>query len=300
MKELLISVIMSTYNETPEELNASILSILKQTHKNLEIIIVNDNPQDLERQKYLSSLRDNRIQILCNPKNLGLVKSLNNALLHTSGNYIARMDADDISMDTRLEDELRYLTENNLDMVGSYIELMNPSKTILKAPIAEAKIKKFIKYGSCLAHPTWLVKREVYMELNGYREAYPCEDYDFLLRALKKGYHLGNIPKVELKYRLRGNSISNINNIQQYLLRIFLAQNRKHIDLLSETDIQEFFSSKSFRWKKHRLLAYRKSKAMLKDSNITKKMFVFPKVIFNEYFWKNMEENAALILRTKE
>ncbi len=116
----MISVIMSTYNEENMLIRQAVESILNQTYSEFEFIIVLDNPKNIEIanliQEYAS--RDKRIVILKNEKNLGLVKSLNKALEISKGEYIMRMDADDISEKDRIEKEYKFLKENNLDLVA--------------------------------------------------------------------------------------------------------------------------------------------------------------------------------------
>lgn len=111
---------MSTYNEENMLIRQAVESILNQTYSEFEFIIVLDNPKNIEIanliQEYAS--RDKRIVILKNEKNLGLVKSLNKALEISKGEYIMRMDADDISEKDRIEKEYKFLKENNLDLVA--------------------------------------------------------------------------------------------------------------------------------------------------------------------------------------
>ena len=119
-----ISVIMSVYKESPQILEQAIESILNQTFRTFEFIIILDNPSNFEAEKIIRkfSNQDNRIIYVKNEMNMGLSKSLNKAILISKYEYIARMDADDISLPTRLEDQLLYMKKNNLDLVGGYIE----------------------------------------------------------------------------------------------------------------------------------------------------------------------------------
>ncbi len=100
-----ISVIMSVYKEPEEQLRSSIESILKQTYSNFEFIIILDNPEEKWREDLINSYHDNRIKFYVNEKNFGLTNSLNKALTYATGDYVARMDADDISMPDRLQNK---------------------------------------------------------------------------------------------------------------------------------------------------------------------------------------------------
>ena len=148
MEAPLVSILMSTYNETPKELDESINSILHQTYSNFEFLIINDNPNNCELEETLKTYVDSRIRIIRNEKNLGLVKSLNAGLKLCEGQYVARMDADDISRQSRIQDELLYLKKNHLDMIGSYIETIDEHgetiKSLMRFPEKHNQIAKFM------------------------------------------------------------------------------------------------------------------------------------------------------------
>ena len=270
MENPLITVLMSTYNETGSELKKSINSILHQSYRNIEFLIINDNPKNNELLQILNSITDDRVKVIRNEKNIGLVRSLNKGLKFAQGTYIARMDADDISYPSRLEDELVYLKQNGLDMVGSYIELIDEDNTVIKRvmkfPSGHKQIAHFMRWGNCISHPTWLLKREVYMAMDGYRNALHCEDYDFILRAIEKGYAVGNIPKVELSYRVRQTGVSKSNENIQFLLRNFLAKNKRRINKITETNIEEYLHSEKFQRESTQLLLYKQDKIKLKQA----------------------------------
>ena len=107
----LISVIMSTYNESEDYIRSSVSSILRQTLHDLELIIVIDNPENEAAVTAVNAFasEDSRVKILCNENNLGLVRSLNKAISAAHGEILARMDADDISLPQRLEKQLAFL-----------------------------------------------------------------------------------------------------------------------------------------------------------------------------------------------
>ena len=111
----MISVIMSTYKEIINHLDKAIDSILNQTIQEIEFIIIVDDPTNNTLIDYIQkkAREDSRIHYFVNDKNLGLAKSLNKAIQLSSGEYIARMDADDISYLDRLESELKLLKEND-------------------------------------------------------------------------------------------------------------------------------------------------------------------------------------------
>ncbi|CDE69487.1 MAG: glycosyltransferase [Clostridium sp. 44_14] len=301
MEAPLVSILMSTYNETPKELDESINSILHQTYSNFEFLIINDNPNNCELEETLKTYVDSRIRIIRNEKNLGLVKSLNAGLKLCEGQYVARMDADDISRQSRIQDELLYLKKNHLDMIGSYIETIDEHgetiKSLMRFPEKHNQIAKFMRWGSCSCHPTWFLKREVCLKLHGYRKTPHCEDYDFMLRAINNGYKIGNIPKVELSYRIRKSGVSKSHEAEQFLLRDYLAQNMKRIDLLTEESITEFLDSEKFHRQVEQLTRYKNEKQIIKNGSSIKKIKAATQIPKNCFFWRDIVEKTTLLLR---
>lgn len=296
-----ISVIMSAYNESLDELNKSIDSIINQTYQNIEFIIVSDNPENKNIKMAVHAANDQRIKFIENKENIGLVQSLNRAISKATGNFIARMDADDISRESRLKDELQYMQQNNLDIVGSFVEIVDEKgtvqKDVMRFPVMTSHVKWFMRWGSCLAHPTWLVKSKVYHNLNGYRNVPRCEDYDFILRAIAHGYKVGNIPKVELSYRIRQSGVSKSHEAEQFLLRDYLAQNMKQIDSLTEDTITEFLNSEKFHRQLEQLSHYKNAKQMLKNGSGIEKLKSTVQIPGNRFFWRDIVEKTTLLLR---
>lgn len=218
-----LSVIMSTYKEEEHLLREAIESILNQTYQDFEFIIILDYPDNEMHKNVISSYmeKDFRIKFYINEKNMGLTASLNRALSLASGEYIARMDADDISLPDRFAKQMEYIAKNDYDLIGGITQMIdedgNVIYSIAKVPQDFNKIKKALKYGQCIAHPTWLGKKEVFDSLSGYRNMPLCEDYDFTLRAVLKGFKISNLNETVLKYRMTSNSISRSNLYEQYL-----------------------------------------------------------------------------------
>ena len=131
-----VSVIMSVYREPLEWIDASIKSILVQTYGDFEFLIVNDNPESEELCHFLNekALSDNRISLIANERNIGLTKSLNVALTKSNGEYIARMDADDIACLNRLSSQVEYLDKNaNHSVVHSNYSLIDENGDVIKS-----------------------------------------------------------------------------------------------------------------------------------------------------------------------
>ena len=130
----MISVLMCTYNEKVIELKESIESILNQSYANFEFIIVNDGPDNVKGKNVLNyyAQKDKRIKIIENEINIGLAASLNKGLDFCNGEYLARMDADDISMPDRLEKEMEFLKKYSLDLVSCFEIRINETGDILE------------------------------------------------------------------------------------------------------------------------------------------------------------------------
>lgn len=230
----MISVIMSTYKEDERLLRESIESILNQTYKDFEYIIILDYPDNDVHKRVIEeyALKDDRIHFYVNEKNMGLTDSLNRGLSLCHGEYIARMDADDISLPDRLERQMEYLEKNHYDLIGGITEMINENGTLLysikSVPTDPKKINKALRYSQCIAHPTWLGRKEVFEKNAGYRHMPLCEDYDFTLRAVLNGFLISNLNEAVLKYRMTSNSISRSNLFEQYLYMSYITNEYKN------------------------------------------------------------------------
>ena len=226
----LVTIIMSTYKEEEIFLRQAIESILNQSYKDFEYIIILDNPDNNLHIRIIKEYAnlDKRIKFYVNEKNMGLTASLNKGLGLAKGKYICRMDADDISINKRIENQKRYLEENNYDLIGGISQMIDENGksiySIKKVPTNMDKIKKALRYNQIISHPTWFGKKEVFEKLNGYRNMPLCEDYDFTLRAVLNGYKISNIDETVLKYRMTSSSISRSNLYEQYLFARFITK----------------------------------------------------------------------------
>ena len=299
MSEKLVTVIMSIYNESVSELNKSINSILNQSYRNLEFIIINDNPLNKQLENQLNELvrQDSRVKVYVNNNNIGLVESLNRALGFSHGDYIARMDADDISEPSRIKKQVSCIEQKNLDLIGSSLILIDEQDVqfgTLHFPTRNEQIVRFMEYGTCLPHPTWLGKKEVFDCLHGYRKALYCEDYDFLLRVLKRGYKVGNCDGYDLRYRVRKCGISQSNYVKQYVLRKYLYKHRDIILQVDEEDILLYLNSDKF---EEACLAYEDFCTVKK--NVKKNFLCIFQLLKNRYFWSYINEKIALQMRNR-
>lgn len=224
----IVSVLMSAYAEPESIFCKAVDSILNQSFQDLELVIVLDNPENTTLLKVIRSYAENdeRIRPLINKRNLGLAGSLNVALENARGEYICRMDADDISEHSRIESQLLYLQDSKLDLVGSAMTVINEEGAVLypvdMLPESAPSVAKALRFNNCVPHPTWFGTRQVFSL--GYRSVPLCEDYDFLVRATINGYRIGNIPEKLLRYRMSAESISRTHLYEQFLYQIELTK----------------------------------------------------------------------------
>jgi len=230
------SVIISTYSM--KHLDKSIKSLLTQTYKNFEIILVNDNPSNKDKIDELF-LNEKKIKIIHNKTNIGLTKSLNKAFQFSQGDIIVRQDDDDISFDYRFEYLVKEFNKKpRADIIGSYTilkkNLTDGTGLVIKSPLTHNDILKQLLKTNCLQHPSIAMKREVLLAFNGYNETYRyAQDYDLFLRAALMNYKFKVIPK-PLVIRLYGkNNITTLKRKSQLLYAIsaqchYLAKQEKH------------------------------------------------------------------------
>ncbi|MEY9868462.1 glycosyltransferase involved in cell wall biosynthesis [Peribacillus sp. B2I2] len=222
MNKDLISVIMSVYNEQEEWLKQSIESILNQTYRCFEFIIVLDNPLNVSAKNLLEEyqVKDSRIKLVFNDENIGLTKSLNKALKLVKGDFIARMDADDISEPKRLEIQYYFFMENSdIDFTSTNGIIMDENGVELYRTTtyggSYSKAKSSLKYRNIFLHPSWMFRREILIKLQEYHDIPSAEDYDFLCRMSLAGYRFCIIKNHLIRYRIRANGISKTNLLKQ-------------------------------------------------------------------------------------
>ena len=186
-----ISILMSVYNGE-KTLAKAIDSILAQTFTDYEFIICDDASFDGSSsilEEYAK--RDERIVLIRHEENRGLGASLNDCLAAARGKYIARQDADDVSMPERLARTLEYLESSGAPYVGCGIYVFDDEGVFSKRLFEEKITKHIIAKKNPFFHPTMLFKKEILDKVNGYRvaeETRRTEDYDLVMRLAAEGF----------------------------------------------------------------------------------------------------------------
>jgi len=208
-----ISVIMSVYNGE-KYLREAIESILSQTFTDFEFIIVDDGSTD-GSLKIIRSYVDKRIKVINNEENMGLTNSLNKALKKASGDYVARQDADDISLPNRFEEQVKYLDKHpGVALLGTSIYKIDEDGRIVAKIIATASPSKILFGENQFSHGTVMFRKEIVDKLGGYDELFRrAQDYELWLR-IAKHYEVRILTQILYKLRFHNEAIS-INKIRE-------------------------------------------------------------------------------------
>lgn len=208
-----ISVIMSVYNSAPF-LREAVDSILNQTFGDFEFLIVDDKSTDGSLE-ILKSYSDNRVQIFENQENIGLTKSLNILLKIAKGEFIARMDADDISLPKRFEKQINYFENNKkVILLGAQYKLIGNDSIISNFPLKHNAIAANLIFENCFAHPATIFKRKIDTQVL-YNDNYEvAQDYELWTRLVFKGI-VNNLSEALIIYRQHDTNIGKTKSILQ-------------------------------------------------------------------------------------
>jgi len=227
--KLSVSVLMAVFN-AEKYVRAAIDSILSQSFREFEFIIIDDASQDQSVQ-IISTYQDERVRLVRNEENIGLTRSLNKALDIARGTYIARMDADDISDPTRLEKQVSFLDAHpEVGVCGSWTYYLRTAnkRELWKYPKQDEVIRIELLLRNQLAHPSIMLRRSI-IEVHQLRynsNYYTSQDYDLWVR-MSDYCQLANLPEPLISYRHHAQSVSatkqrlqrkNTNQIRLYQL----------------------------------------------------------------------------------
>lgn len=199
----LISVVMPVLDAGPW-LGESIESILAQTHEALELIVVDDGSSDDSREVAAAAAgRDSRMRILFLdplPGNTSSARAANAGIAVARGDYIARMDGDDIALPHRLERELAFIEERGLDGCGGQAQAFGSEDRLYWYPESHDGIERELLFRVGILHPT-LLARAGLMRAHPYLERASHEDYEWQTRVCAAGARLGNLQELVLRHR---------------------------------------------------------------------------------------------------
>ncbi|MCK4918257.1 MAG: glycosyltransferase family 2 protein [Candidatus Pacebacteria bacterium] len=216
-KKPVVTVLMPVYNGE-KYLKEAINSILNQTFNDFEFLIINDGSTD-KSEEIICSYKDLRIKLINNEVNLGIIKSLNKGIDLAKGKYIARMDADDISLPKRLEIQVKFMDKNpRIGIAGSWAKVLENGKTQKYAKIISdpEKIKITLLFRCLLIHPSIIIRKNL-LEKNNLRynlNHEHAEDYGLWNNAVKC-FPITNIKNALIQYRIHDSNTSKIQSIKQ-------------------------------------------------------------------------------------
>lgn len=203
-----LSVVLPVYN-SEKYVKEAIDSIINQTFTDFELLLINDASTDGSLH-VIEQYEDPRIRIINNEVNLKVVKSLNKGLSLARGEFIARMDADDVAHPRRFEKQLDYFNKHpEVDLCGSWVQTFGSESKILKAATEHEHIKARLLFLNPMFHPAIMFRRESFERHNlRYDEEFTnAEDYGLWVNAIDK-IRFGNVPEILLKYRVHDTNVS--------------------------------------------------------------------------------------------
>jgi glycosyltransferase involved in cell wall biosynthesis len=213
----LISVLLSVYNDD-KNIKTSIDSILSQSYKNIELLVMDDCSTD-KTYDILKDIKDRRLRIFRNKDNKGLTKSLNILIKKSKGQILARQDSDDISLPTRLEVQFENLHNLQLDGCTTRAYIKNSKRSIPRLSHL-LPLSFVIKYKNPFIHGTLMVKKSVVIDVGMYDENIVyAQDYKLFIELLKKKYKIKILKKKLYVLNMENNISSLRKEEQQYFFK---------------------------------------------------------------------------------
>ena len=249
LKKDFISVVMSNYNTPIKYLKESIDSVLNQTYSNFEFIIIDDGSTD-DSLEFIKSYDDPRIQLIINEENIGLTKSLNKGFEVAQGEFIARMDTDDICYPERFEKQIEYM-KNHPDtfVCGSWAKILDEKGNSRIEDWACGEIKDTEVYRINLLfcnypnvwHPSVLIRHQLLLD-NNIKYDTECkyaQDYELWTRCSRiANFYI--LPEYLLKYRIHDTSISVSKRSTQKECDYYIIQNQlNHLHLTLKDSVKD-------------------------------------------------------------
>ena len=251
-----VSIIMPCFNRI-DMLDKSITSIINQTFSNFEFIIIDDKSDD-ETVKLLKNyqIKDKRIKIFYNKKNKGPTYSFNKGLYYAKGEFVARMDSDDISHPTRIEKQVKFLKSNpEVFVVGTAVNIIDEDekfKNKLYLKQNKKELSDALRYSNPLVNSTYMANLNVnskkYLYLN--KVFYPADDYYSWYTIIKKNYKLTNMNEILLSYRLHKSESylnSRVQGLKTLLVqKLFILKQMNYLLKINNNSVNSIHKIKNF------------------------------------------------------
>lgn len=287
-----ITVLMPVYNGE-KFLREAINSILMQTFKDFEFLIINDGSAD-KTAHILKTYNDSRIRIINHKGNKGLISSLNEGVKLAKGKFIIRMDQDDISLPLRLEKQIGFMRDNPDTVVcGTCLKLFDSDNdNIWKVPGDFERIRCLMLFYSVIYHPTVIIRTKIFKKLNFYydKSFSHADDYELWVRIMEN-FKVSNLEEVLLYRRVHQDSIGNTYNKIQVKnankVRLYLIHKLRIFPQKKEFKIHEAISYWKFKADKKFVIGAEEWLIKLLESNKAIKIYSdlhFSKVLAEKWF----------------
>ena len=247
-KETLVSVIMAAKN-VDKYISEAIDSVINQTYKNWELIVVDDGSNDNTPSILENYARNNnKIKVLHNETSTGQAIARNTAVQNSNGYFLAILDADDVAMPDRLEHQVNFLVNNpKILAIGGHAEIIDANGKSLgikrKAMNIDA-IRFSLLLQNQFIHSTMMIRREIFDGFGGYNNDFLyAEDYDLWSRIIEKNI-IVNIDKVLSKFRIQPGSVTMMTNTQKVQLRnnmVVVFRNVRNLINYTDEQIQRMY-----------------------------------------------------------
>lgn len=234
----LISIVMSAFQETPAVARRAVESIFAQTYSHWELIVVVEAQArpDMAAELRVLAGEDSRIHLIFNKSRMGFPESLNLGVRAARGKYVARMDCDDESLPNRLAEQHAYLCKcSEVDVLGSALVYTTGEKTLLER-CYDRDVTRCIRRFNPMAHPTVIMRRNLFEKYGFYQANEKIEDYDLWIRWHAAGVRFDNLPRILYRYYQSESNSKNLATRQQLRNTILLKWKHRHLLKLDPFD----------------------------------------------------------------
>lgn len=253
----LITVILPVHNAAAF-VKSAIESILQQTFSDFELLVINDGSTD-HSAEIISSIKDPRIVYVSNAENIGLIASLTKGIQLAKGKYIARMDADDISLPERLQKQVAKMeSDPGIAVLASLVDFINADDEVTghwntdREAVSEKEIRALMVKTNCIAHPSVMMRSDVARKFFYKQSQKGAEDWDLWLRVLGDGGRIAKLPEVLLHYRVHPASITGKDKIAEPLEKRLMRVKRKFLfGQLAKLKINGIYFAVKISWAKN-------------------------------------------------
>ena len=216
----IISCIISNYNTDPEMFRSALDSILNQTFRDFELILIDDKSTNQESRNVVEEYanKDDRIVPVYNDENKGLAGSLNVGLKLARGEYIARFDTDDICVKERFQRQLEYMRKNEVDICSTFAHLFGDYEGVVSSSFTSCeKVSAQLLFTCYIYHTPIMMKRSFLLshDLTYDVQFDGAEDFDLFSRCREAGARICIMPEIMFHYRLHSNSVCHTQNLKQ-------------------------------------------------------------------------------------